>query len=71
MRNDKLIDVRKIERATDLTKEMLSQITAKDAVYLKKKFGDQLVFNKELDELSSEFTSSHKDRLKSIEMKYR
>ena len=60
-------DVSKIDKPSDITKEVIEKLSAKDAIYLRKKFGDRLDSVLILKEIAEKFTLKDKERLESFE----
>jgi len=60
-------DVTKIDNPSDITQEVIEKLSAKDAIYLRKKFGDRLNSLPVLKGIAEKFTLKDKERLKSFE----
>jgi hypothetical protein len=62
-------DLSKINKPSDITREVIRKLSAKDAIYLREKFGDQLDSLLVFKEIAEEFTLEDAERLKSFESK--
>jgi len=61
--NDDKEDVTKIREPSDITKEVIEKLSAKDAIYLREKFGSRLDSSSVLKEIAEKFTREDKERL--------
>jgi effector-binding domain-containing protein len=61
--NDDSFDVSNIRDPSDITKEVIEKLSAKDAIYLREKFGDRLDSSQMLKEIAEKFTLKDKEQL--------
>ena len=59
-------DLAKITKPSDITREVISKLSAKDAIYLREKFGEQLDSLSVFKEIAEEFTLGDAERVKSF-----
>ena len=62
MNNDSF-NILNIIYPSDITKEVIEKLSAKDAIYLREKFGGQLDSFQALKEVSEKFTIKDKEQL--------
>jgi hypothetical protein len=61
--NDNSFDVSKIRDLSDITKEVIEKLSAKDAIYLREKFESRLDSSLVLKEIAEKFTLKDKESL--------
>lgn len=61
--NNDLFDISNIRDPSDITKGVIEKLSAKDAIYLREKFGDRLDSALVLKEIAEKFTLKDKEQL--------